>query len=153
MIIYNFIYLGPYIFISLLPILILILPIKRTNIHSMLDAFIVGIVVDLLADGVIGLNTIALIPIGAIRRILISAIFGQDVINREDNLSIRKQGLLKLSLVITLLQLTFITIYVIGDSSGTRPLNFILIRIICSTITSSILSLPIIYTLNMNDKQ
>ena len=150
MLITNFIHFGSYIFINILPILIITIPLKTSTIRTMIIAFIMGLSIDFLADGVIGLNTIALVPIAFLRKGLILAILGQDVINRSESISTKQHGLLKITAIIAILQFIFTTIYVLADTAGTRSFNFHIIRIICSSVTSIIISIIINRLVNNN---
>jgi len=65
MLICNYLHLSHYVTVSILPVAILCLPSRVESIPAMLIAFATGLAVDLLSDGLTGLNTLALVPVAA----------------------------------------------------------------------------------------
>lgn len=59
----NYLHITAYLTLSLLPCAILLLPTKVGTTASMLIAFASGLTVDVLAEGVVGLNALALVPV------------------------------------------------------------------------------------------
>ena len=92
----NFAHLGPYIMLSILPAMIMCIPLSIGTAGCMLIAFISGLSVDWLSEGLIGINAASLIPVALARKTLIRVILGEDMINRMDSFSIRKNGLGKI---------------------------------------------------------
>ena len=64
----NYLHITAYLTLSLLPCAILLLPTKVGTTASMLIAFASGLTVDVLAEGVVGLNALALVPVAGARR-------------------------------------------------------------------------------------
>ena len=60
----NYLNLTYYLTLSLLPVLVLLIPIRYSTITTMLIAAATGFIVDFVSDGVLGLNMLALIPVG-----------------------------------------------------------------------------------------
>ena len=56
----NFCQLGPYVMLSILPAMILCMPMSTGTIRCMLAAFASGLCVDWLSEGLVGLNAAAL---------------------------------------------------------------------------------------------
>ena len=75
----NYLNLGYLLTLSFLPVIVLLIPIRFSTISSMLIAFASGLLVDLLGDGVLGLNILALVPVALVRKGLLRFIFGQEV--------------------------------------------------------------------------
>ena len=88
----NYLNISAYITISLLPVLILCFPTRFSTLSAMLVAFATGLATDLLAEGTIGLNVFALLPVAAVRRTLCDWIFGQEISLLDEDISIRKFG-------------------------------------------------------------
>ena len=77
----NFTNLGPYITLSLLPAMILCVPLTVSTPMCMLLAFATGLSVDWLSEGLIGINAASLIPVALMRKPLIRFFLGEDIIN------------------------------------------------------------------------
>ena len=101
MVICNYFQFSPYFVISILPAMVLCIPLTISTNLCMLLAFITGLSVDWLAEGLIGINASALIPVAYARKTLIRVFLGEDLISRKDTFSFRKNGVGKM--LITLL--------------------------------------------------
>ena len=120
--------LGPYIMLSMLPAMILCIPTGVKTSICMLIAFVSGLTVDWLSEGFIGLNTAALLPVALLRKGIIRIFLGEDIINRNDTFSIRRNGLGKVSLALISSVSVFLAIHIFLDGAGTRPMWFCLTR-------------------------
>ena len=80
----NFINVGPYVFISILPAIILCLPPTIPCILLMLLASVSGLAVDWLAEGIIGLNMASILPVAFIRNPLCRLLFGREHMERGE---------------------------------------------------------------------
>ena len=124
----NYFHLTPYVTLSLLPVMILCLPTRISTTVALFIAFATGLTVDFLAEGLIGLNTLALLPVAFLRIPLIKIIFGEDLLSRKEDFTVRKNGIGKVSLAILLVQALFLLLYIWADGAGTRPAWFNLLR-------------------------
>ena len=88
----NYCPLGQYITLSMLPAMVLCLPLKNSNIICMLIAFASALAVDWMSEGVLGLNASALIPVALTRKTFIRIFLGEDLINRNEMFTFRKNG-------------------------------------------------------------
>ena len=149
----NFINTGPYLMLSVLPALILCLPPGIPVSLLMLMAAISGLAVDWLAEGIVGLNMAALVPVAVIRNFLVRLLFGKELSERNENISIRKSGLPKVSAGILICQTVFLAIYIVIDGAGTRPFLFNLIKFAVSLPCGYLLSLPVVNMLTSCDDQ
>ena len=93
----NYGQLGPYIMLTMLPAMVLCIPPSIGTIPGMLIAFVSGLSVDWLSEGLIGLNTAALVPVALARKGIIKIFLGEDLITRGDRFSYRKNGFAKIS--------------------------------------------------------
>ena len=137
----NFFRLSQFASLSILPAMILLIPIKRGTIPVLFIAFATGLAVDLLSDGLIGLNTLALVPVAFCRLGIIRLVFGDEIFARKEDISIPRQGLWKMSVALIMAQALFLIIYIWADGAGTRPLWFSAIRFAVSLAGGYILSL------------
>ena len=120
----NFSPLGPYIMLSLLPAMVLCIPLTVSTIGCMLIAFGTGLAVDWLSEGLIGINAASLVPVALARKSIIKIFFGEDLINRNDSFSFNKYGTAKVSAAILTSLALFLAVYVMLDGAGTRPAWF-----------------------------
>lgn len=143
----NYFHVTPYITLSILPIMILCLPLKISTVAAMIIAFVTGLSVDLLAEGLIGINALALVPVAYVRKSLIGFVFGEDLISRGEDFSIRKNGLGEVSMAILLVQSLFLIIYIAADGAGTRPFWFNAARFGASLAAGYLVALLLVDTL------
>lgn len=149
----NFFRLSQYVILSILPVMILLIPIRKSTIFTLVTAFLTGITVDLLADGLLGLNTLALVPVAYARKGIIRLAFGEEVFARKEDISLHRQGIWKTSVAIFMAQGLFLAIYVWTDSAGTRPFWFCLARFGASLASGYLLSLLIANLLDKEDSR
>ncbi len=145
--------LGPYIMLSMLPAMILCIPTGVRTPLCMLIAFASGLAVDWLSEGFIGLNTAALLPVALLRKSIIRIFLGEDIINRNDTFSIRRNGVGKVSFALVVSVSIFLAIHIFLDGAGTRPLWFCLTRFGASLICNWILGLLVINILTPDDRK
>ena len=78
----NYFHVTPYIFLTILPVMVLCIPIRVGTVGAMFIACLSGLVIDFLSEGVIGLNALALIPVAYTRNGIIGLIFGPELFAR-----------------------------------------------------------------------
>lgn len=143
----NYFHITPYIFLSILPVMVLCIPIRVGTVPAMLIACVTGLVVDYLAEGVIGLNALALIPVAYARNGIIGMVFGRELFAREEDFSVARCGWAKVALALLFALLIYMVIYIWADGAGTRPLWFSAARLAASLVSSFLLSLLTLNTL------
>ena len=94
----NFFRLSQYVMVSILPAMILLI------------AFVSGLAVDLLSDGMLGLNVLALVPVAFCRLGIIRLIFGDEIFARKEDISVPRQGIWKMSVAILMALALFLFI-------------------------------------------
>lgn len=149
----NYFNFSPYITLSFLPALIMCLPIGVGTIAAMAIAFITGLSVDFLADGLPGLNAAALVPVALVRNAIIRILDGKNNGEREESLSLAKDGIGKMSLALILALGLFFCIYITADGAGTRPFSFNIVKFTASLGCSWLLSLLVAHVLNHQKKK
>ena len=137
----NYFHITQYILLTILPIMVLCIPLKVSTSVSMVIAFVTGIVVDLLSEGLLGLNALALVPVAFARKEMVRLIFGEELLSRGEDFSVRRSGLGQVVMAIALAQALFLFIYIWADSAGTRPFRFNFLRFICSLPAGVLVSL------------
>ncbi len=146
----NYFHISAYITLSILPCTILLLPTKVGTSAAMLIAFAAGLAVDLLADGVPGLNALALVPVAGSRRIICDFIFGKELTLTGEDVSMSKFGIGKMTLAVTTVQAIFLVIYIWADGAAARTSIFNLLRFSLSLVTGTALSLVVADLLDPN---
>lgn len=151
--IWNYLNLSQYLMIAFLPAMILCIHIDKGDIYSMIVAFITGFIVDFFVGGMLGLTSLALVPVALARRGIIRLVFGQEVFSRVENISIRRQGIGKMALGITMATALFLLVYIWADGAGTRPLWVNILKLALSLLASVPASLFIAELLAAEDSR
>lgn len=129
--------LSQYVIICFLPVMILSLPITLSTPGVLVTAFLTGFAVDFFTDGVLGLTICALLPVAFTRNALIRLVFGTELLSRQEDISIHKQGPAKVLLAILLATTLFFLIYIPVDCAGTRSGGFVALRMFLSVALST----------------
>ena len=137
----NYFNISPYLMVTILPVMVLCIPIRVGPAPAMLIAFATGLVVDLLSEGLLGLNALALVPVAGLRFPLIRLMFGEELFARKEDFCPRRHGLGKAAAATFLALAVFILVYVWADGAGTRPFWFCAARWAASLAASLLLSL------------
>lgn len=147
----NYIHLSQFVVLTLLPAIIVCLPTSLSPIATMLVAFATGMSVDLLAEGVIGLNTVSILPVALLRHKFIGWTMGEDVVVRKAEFSIRRNGFGKTLALQTMALSLFLIIYITTDGAGTRTFWFNAARFVASALCSIVLGMIVTGVLNSKD--
>ena len=153
MILCNFAGFSPYVMLTMLPAMIVCVPLSISTSVCLGLAFATGLSVDWLSEGLIGINAASLVPVALMRKPLIRFFLGEDLITRKDNFSFRKNGVGKISLVLITSLLIFLGIYIFLDGAGTRPTWFNLTRMGVSLLCNYVLALIVTNILTVDDRK
>ncbi len=149
----NFSPFGPYVMLTMLPAMILCIPLTVNTIWCMVIAFASGLAVDWLSEGLIGINAASLVPVALMRKGIIRLFFGEDLISRSDSFSFKKFGVAKVSAAILASLSVFLVIYVVLDGAGTRPLWFNAVYFGASLLSNWLLALLATHILTPDDRK
>lgn len=141
----NFLNLGQLITVCILPLLVLSLPVRYNTSLVLLITFATALAVDLLTHGIPGLGAVALLPVAAGRRWIIQAVFGAELYSRGEDLSVHKQGVLKIALAVLLATAVYFAVFVWVDAAGTRSFGFCTLRWLLSTLVSTALEILLLW--------
>ena len=100
-----------------------------------------------------GLNTAAILPVALMRKGIIKIFMGEDLITRGDRFSYRKNGFAKISFAHSVCLVAFLTLYIILDGAGTRPVAFCLIKGGVSFVCNFLLAIMITNILSPDDRK
>jgi hypothetical protein len=153
MILCNYFQFTPYIVLSILPAMVLCMPLTIRTPLCMVIAFASGLAVDWLAEGLVGINAAALVPVALARKTIIRVFLGEDLIARNDSFTFKKNGIGKISIALFTALSIFFVIYITIDGAGTRPTSFNIIRFAASVSCSFILSLIVTAVLTPDDRK
>ncbi|MBO7248534.1 MAG: hypothetical protein J6U88_00420 [Bacteroidales bacterium] len=134
----NYVDLGIYTRIVLLPYLILILPYRYRTIGTMVLAFCIGLIVDIFTTGILGLNAGALVSVAFVRQKMLHAIIGERNMERHDSPDFKVMGLGKSSFYILTPYFLYFTLYTIVDNFGLAPAVITIPKILISTAVSGV---------------
>ena len=148
----NYLNLSLFVALSLLPVIVLFIPIRYSTSLALFVAFISGLAVDYFAEGLVGLNALALLPVAFCRKSIIKLVFGSEVIARVENLSFHKNGIPHMLTGIIISTSIFLAIYIWADGAGMRPAWFNLTKFGASLILSSLISIIISRILTQDDR-
>lgn len=149
----NYFPFNTYVVLSMLPAMLICIPLSISTIGCMFLAFFSGLAVDWMSEGLIGLNAASAVPVALMRKTLIRVFLGEDLISRQDNFSFRKNGTAKISMVMAFAGLIFFGIYIVLDGAGTRSASFNLIRLGASFICNLPIALIVTGTLTPDDRK
>ena len=107
----------------------------------MFIAFVTGFAVDFFAEGLLGLNILALVPVAFVRRQLLTLVFGGELYARGEDPSVHKNGTGRMLMAILMAEAIFLAVYILADSAGTRPFWFDALRFACSLAVGTLVSL------------
>lgn len=149
----NYLHISTFLTLSILPCAILLMPTRYSPVVAMLLAFVSGLAVDTLAEGVTGLNALALVPVAGARRWICGFIFGKELTATGEDVSMMKYGTGKMALAIFIAQFIFLMIYIWADGAGVRPLMFNALRFSVSLVAGTLISLIIANLLDPNERK
>lgn len=139
--------IGPFLYFTLLPAMLLCINPVRKTWTVMIIAFVCGIAVDGLADGVLGLNAAAAVLAGALQRPLLRLCIGEELVERGYSISFRRYGYGNITSMIFLATLAYMLAYTILDCAGSRSLLFCLGKIFFSSIACTAVQLCVVSVL------
>ena len=149
----NYLHISTFLTLSILPCAILLMPTRYSPVVAMLLAFVSGLAVDTLAEGVAGLNALALVPVAGARRWICGFIFGKELTSTGEDVSMMKYGMGKMAVAIFIAQFIFLMIYIWADGSEARPFMFNALRFSVSLVAGTLTSLIIANLLDPNERK
>ncbi len=135
----NYLNLGVYVYVFLIPYIILFLPYKVKTINLMLLAFLLGLGVDIFGNGVLGLNTAALTALAFCRNFFLSRIVNEKNVDKNYAPTSYELGFGHYVAYISLSLLVFFLFYVPLDNMSLTPLLFNTLRIVIGCIVNTLL--------------
>lgn len=137
----DYLYAGPYLYVCLLPFLVVIIPMSRRPQLVLLAAFGMGLMLDLLSDGVAGLNAAAAVAAAAARKPLYRALVNADHQDKTEVPVPGAVGIAKYLKYTAAVTAVYMAVYILFDCVSFRPFFFILAKLAVSIVVSTALAL------------
>lgn len=147
LIIADYLHLGPWVSLTLIPFLIVSIPLSRSPHAVMLAAFGLGLGLDILSAGVLGLNAFAAVLAAAPRKFFYRTLVNAD---RQDKTEVplpAETGLVKYIKYLTAVLAIYLAAYILLDCVSVRPPAFLAVKFAVSTVASLALSLLLVIPL------
>lgn len=137
----EYVNIWPVLYIAIFPQFIILLPPSINKSALLLVAFVLGMAVDIFADGVLGLNAAALTAMAYARPMLMRLVFSKAGLENIDNAPLLPKNVevLKLLMLDALMLLIFFTTYVVLDSAGSLPFWYAAFKILLCIAVNCIL--------------
>ena len=133
----NFFGLSRYVLISVLPVLVHMLPARYRRIAAMLVAFATGFIVDFFSTGMLGITSLALVPVALVGRPITGAAVARQGVARED-ITFKRLGIVGMSYSVALVCAIFFFIYIWADAAGTVGFWPCALRFLLSVLASTL---------------
>lgn len=137
----EFVNFHPLIYIVILPWLIIIIPPQVKQIPLMLISLCIGLLIDILSDGIIGLNAAALIGVGYLKAPVLSFVVNKKNVQSNQIISSETYGIKSFALICLILYSIFFIIYIGLDGLGYVPVLYSIMRFLLFVITNTIIAI------------
>ncbi len=119
----------PPLYIAVIPLFIILLPNNTNTYLLMLCGFVIGLLTDALADGVLGLNAAACVMVAATKSIVIKPLVKYDAQSTSIAVSSREFSWRKFLPLLTICYTLFFAIYLTLDGLGSHSISFFFVRL------------------------
>lgn len=137
----NYLNINVYIYLFIIPYIILSLPFRYKTISVMIISFLAGIVIDFTCDNIIGLNAAALTAMAFTRHFLLSRLVNEKNVDKNDYPSITVMGVAPYLAYILFSLTFFFLVYIPLETFSFRPFLFQFLRCITGISINTILIL------------
>ncbi len=144
----GYINIWPMLYIAVFPLLVITLPYTCNHIVSILTAFCFGLLVDILSDGVLGLNAAAIVAIAYFRPLLFRVAVSKTILENTIEITQRTIGTTQFLLVTALSYAIFFTIYIALDSWGYFSFIYTIARFLLNIIINTAVALLLWKSIN-----
>ena len=133
----NFFGLSRYVLISVLPVMVMMLPLSLGTVAAMLVAFATGFAVDFFSTGMLGITPLALVPVALVRKPFVSMVFSDSQNFRGEDVTLGRLGIPKMTLAVAMVCSLYFIIYIWADSAGTAGFWPAMLRLVLSVVVST----------------
>lgn len=142
-IISEYLNLGPFVYICLVPVIILNIPMSTRTWVLLLEAFAIGLLLDMFSNGVIGLNSAAAVILAVCRKPLYNVTARRDRQDKTEIPSAANIGANKYLAYLAVCTALYILAYILADGAGISPFWLILVKFPASTVLNILVALLI----------
>lgn len=136
----EFVNIWPPIYITILPLFILLLPTSLSTIVLLPSAFALGILVDALADGILGLNAASLTATAYTKMFFINRLTKYDSRELSEGIEEFSKKSSKMFLLILFSYIVFFIFYTLLDGIGSGNILFVTIRLIINVLINTLIA-------------
>ena len=131
------------LYIAIFPQFIILLPPMTNRSLYMVIAFVLGLGIDLFADGVPGLNAAALVAMAYSRPAIMNLIFSKSNFENTENTPLipRYIEIHKLFILNLLMLAVFFTVYILIDSAASFPFWYTILGIVACVVANTVISM------------
>ena len=139
----EYVNIWPLLYIAIFPQFIILLPPALNRSAHLLIAFVLGMAIDIFADGVPGLNAAALVAMAYIRPFFLKITLSKANLDTTDNQPLlpRTVEIQKLAMLNGCMLAVFFLVYIMLDSAGSFPFWYTILKIAVCVIVNCIISL------------
>lgn len=146
-IINNYVYLGPMVYICLIPLLVMYLPLDQKPYISLIIAFGLGLIIDILSDGVLGLNAGAATLLALVYKPLFYPVFQKNNYSKKFIPAIRESNIWHHVLYLLIIIAIYFLFYIAFDGLATTTLIVSLTRYLVNVAVNLVLAVVVDVTL------
>lgn len=146
-IINNYVYLGPMVYICLIPLLVMYLPLDQKPYISLIIAFGLGLIIDILSDGVLGLNAGAATLLALVYKPLFYPVFQKNNYSKKFIPAIRESNIWHHVLYLLIIIAIYFLFYIAFDGLATTTLLVSLARYLVNVAVNLVLAVVVDVTL------
>lgn len=143
----NYVNLGPLVYICLVPLLIIYLPLDQKPYISLVIAFGLGLIVDILSDGVLGLNAGAATLVSLVYRPLFYPVFQKNNYSKKYIPPIRESDIWHHMLYLLIILAIYFLFYIAFDGLAKTTLLISLVRYLLNIAVNLAVALIVDLTL------
>lgn len=111
----------------------------------MVMAFFLGLLLDVLSNGVIGLNAGALTAMAFLRQSFLQILINEQSMGKYESPGVKGMGFPRYSKYVFLSYLTFFIFYILFDNFGSGLLLFSFLKIVISCLVNTVLIIILSY--------
>ncbi|MBR5249669.1 MAG: hypothetical protein IKV28_03670 [Bacteroidales bacterium] len=135
----KYLTLNSNLYLILAPIIVFLMPIQLRGIPMLLAAFGIGLLSDLLGNGILGLNASAMTAMVLLRYPLIRAFTNENSLEKYPYPCQLSMGSGRFFLYLVLLYFLFLSIYILWEGAGILPSPLLVGRIVVGTVINAAL--------------
>lgn len=139
----EYVNIWPLVYIAIFPQFIILLPPSMNRTLYMLTAFALGLCIDLLSDGIMGLNAAALTAMAYVRPLVLKFTLPKGNLDNYENVPLipRTVEIPTLVLITVLLLTVFFTVYILMDSAASFTLGYTLLKLLACITANTLVSI------------